>query len=378
MPSPQCFKVPAYGAKGAVFNGLARMEIERRAPRGDEVAIEILYCGVCHSDLHQAKNEWKNTIYPCVPGHEIVGRVARVARGVKHFKTGDLVGVGCMIDSCGRCPSCRNGEENFCEGETSFTGTYNGYTVPDGSGFNTFGGYSSHIVVREPFVVLIPRQLDPAAAAPLLCAGVTTYSPLKHWKVGEKSQVAVVGLGGLGHLAIKLAVALGAHVTGITSTERKRTAALKLGAAQILNSTKKHTFERHEAEFDLVLNTIPDAYDVNDYVKLVKRDGTLVAVGLLTPFKTPLDNQEMVMQRRSLAGSLIGSMAETREVLDFCARHRIAPDIEKIPIQEINRAYDRLHDNEVQFRYVIDMDSIRDDQASSVRQTNETKLLASL
>jgi uncharacterized zinc-type alcohol dehydrogenase-like protein len=378
MPTPQCYKVPAYGASGAVFNGLSRMEVERRRPTGDEIQIEILFCGVCHSDLHQVKNDWKNTIYPCVPGHEIVGRVLSVARGVKRHKVGDLVGVGCMIDSCGRCPSCRNGEENYCEGPVSWTGTYNGHAEPKDTKFNTFGGYSTQIVVREPFVLSIPKGLDPAAAAPILCAGVTTYSPLKHWKVGKGSKVAVVGLGGLGHLAIKLARALGAEVTGITSTESKRAAALKLGARQILNTTRKHTLERHESAFDFVLNTIPETYDMNDYVRLLRRDGAVVAVGLLGPFSKPLNNEDLAFQRRTVAGSLIGGIAETQEVLDFCARHRIRPDIEMIPMVEINRAFDRMADKEVRFRYVIDMASLRSEISVSPNQNNTTRRLAAL
>jgi len=378
MPTPQCYKIPAYGAKGAYFNGLSRMEIDRCEPRADEVKIVVLFCGVCHSDLHQVKNEWKNTIYPCVPGHEIVGRVATVGRSVKRFKTGDVVGVGCMIDSCGKCASCKGGEENFCSGSVSWTGTYNGYAQPKDTKFNTFGGYSGEITVREHFLLKIPKGLDLAAAAPIMCAGVTTYSPLRHWKVGRGSKVAVVGLGGLGHMAVKLARAMGAEVTAITTTEAKRTHAKALGAAQILNSTKKHSLERHEKYFDLVLNTIPDAHDVNPYVKLVKRDGALVTVGLVGPYAKPLDNNEVLFQRRTIAGSLIGSVAETQEVLDFCAKHRIAPDIELIPIQQINQAYDAMTDKEVHFRYVIDMNSLRDDSASALAQANDSKRLAAL
>jgi uncharacterized zinc-type alcohol dehydrogenase-like protein len=354
------------------------MEIERCEPSGDEVKIEILFCGVCHSDLHQAKNEWKNTIYPCVPGHEIVGRVISVARGAKRFKPGDLVGVGCMIDSCGKCPSCRNAEENYCEGPVSWTATYNGYMKPKDKKFNTFGGYSTEIVVREPFVLAIPDSLDPAAAAPILCAGVTTYSPLKHWEVGKGTKVAVVGLGGLGHMAIKLAKAMGAEVTGITRTEAKRAAAMKLGAKQILNSSKEHALERHEAAFDFILNTIPDAYDVNEYVNLVKRDGALVAVGLLAPFTKPLNNQAVAFQRRTLSGSLIGSIAETKAVLDFCAKHRIQPEIETIPMEEINQAYDRMQDEEVRFRYVIDMASLRSETSNSSHHVRGSKRLVAL
>lgn len=378
MRAPQCYKIPAYGAGGPILNGLVRLEVERCEPRGDEVRIEILFCGVCHSDLHQVRNEWKNTIYPCVPGHEIVGRVKSAGPRARRFKAGDLVGVGCMIDSCGKCPSCREGAENYCEGPVGWTGTYNGYAHPDGSKVNTFGGYSAEITVREPFVLRIPKGLDPAAAAPIMCAGVTTYSPLKHWRVGKGSKVAVVGLGGLGHMAVKLARALGAQVTAITSTEAKRPFAKQIGAVQILNSTRQHTLERHEAAFDLVLNTIPDAHDANPYVKLVKRDGALVTVGLVAAYAKPFDNNEIVFQRRTVAGSLIGSVRETQAVLDFCAKHRIAPDIELIPIQQINTAYAAMTAKEIRFRYVIDMASLRDDQATAHRQANDSKRLAAL
>lgn len=378
MPTPTCYKVPAYGATGSLLNGLSRIEVERCRPTGDEIQIEILYCGVCHSDLHQVRNDWKNTLYPCVPGHEIVGRVVSTGRGAKRFKPGDLVGVGCMIDSCGRCRSCRNGEENYCEGPVGWTATYNGYMNPKDQKFNTFGGYSTEIVVREPFVLSIPKGLPPAAAAPILCAGVTTYSPMKHWQVGRGSKVAIVGLGGLGHLAVKLAKALGAEVTGLTSTEAKRKAAMKLGARQIINTSRKHSLERHQAAFDLVLITIPEAFDLNEYVPLAKRNGAIVTVGLLGPFAKALNNEEIAFHRRKVSGSLIGSIAETQEVLDFCAQHRISPDIQLMPMEEINQAFDRLKDKEVRFRHVIDMASLKHETSSSTKQDNTTKRLAAL
>jgi uncharacterized zinc-type alcohol dehydrogenase-like protein len=356
----KCIKVAAYGATGSVFNGLAPLAIDRPdAPAAGEVAIDILYCGVCHSDLHQVRNDWKNTIYPCVPGHEIVGKVTRVGRGVKKFKVGEVVGVGCMIDSCGKCPACRAQEEQFCSGPVGFTATYNGYAEPKDKKFNTFGGYSTQITVREAFVLKIPKGLKVSAVAPILCAGITTYSPLKKWNVRKGQKVAIVGFGGLGHMAVKLAKAMGAEVTVITTTEAKRKDALKFGAKATLLSTSEEAMKRHEAAFDFILNTIPDQYDINDYVKLLKQDGTIVAVGFLGAYKKPLDNSEVAFSRRNVAGSLIGGVAETQEVLNFCAKHKILPEVEIIPMQDINRAFDALMDREVRYRYVIDMESLR-------------------
>ena len=353
------YKVKAYGASNSVFNGLSEMEVERQAPKADEVHIEILYCGVCHSDLHQVKNDWHNTIYPCVPGHEVIGRVKEAGSAVTKFQVGDLVGVGCMVDSCGQCEPCSHHEENYCEGPVSWTATYNGYMKPENKDFNTFGGYSTDIVVKESFVLRIPDALDVKAAAPILCAGVTTYSPLKHWNVGPGQSVAVVGIGGLGHLAVQLARALGATVTAITRDEEKRAAAMQLGAHEVLISTDSASMKVHELKFDFILITIPDAFDVNDYVKLLKRNGTLTTVGLLGPYKAPLNNMEAALHRRSIAGSIIGSIAETQEVLDFCAEHNILPEVQMIDIQDINKAYDKMNDEEVRFRYVIDMASLK-------------------
>ena len=348
-------KVKAYGATGSVFNQLKELEIERRAPTADEVQLDVLYCGVCHSDLHQVRNDWHNTVYPCIPGHEIVGRVTQVGAAVRNYRVGDVVGVGCMIDSCGTCSSCREGVENYCEGPVGFTATYNGYMKPDGSGYNTFGGYSTSLTVKEAFVLRIPASLDPAAAAPILCAGVTTYSPLKHWGVKAGDRVGVAGLGGLGHMAVQIAAAMGAHVTVITEHEKKRVAAQQLGAQEVLISSDTQAMADHELTLDFILVTIPDAFDVNPYVKLLKRDGVLVTVGLLGPYKTATNNMEVALHRRSLGGSLIGSIAETQEVLDFCAQHRIQPETRLIRMQDINQAFDRMLDYEVRFRYVIDM-----------------------
>ena len=360
----ETLKAKAYGAKASLidrFSSLSRMDIERRPPQADELQIDILYCGVCHSDVHQVRNDWANTIYPCVPGHEIVGRVTQVGSSVTKFNVGDTVGVGCMIDSCGQCHPCHDGEEQYCEGPVSWTATYNGYMKPSGDGYNTFGGYSTAVVVKESFVLRIPDSLDVSKAAPILCAGITTYSPLRHWNVKPGDKVAIVGLGGLGHMAVKLARAMGAEVTAITHTEDKQSAAEALGAHEVLIEGDKDAMKAHESTFDLILNTIPDKYDLNPYVKLLKLDGTFVAVGVLGPFALPTNNMEVAMHRRSVAGSVIGGIAETQEVLDFCAEHSILPDVEVIPIQDINKAYSRMLDEDIQFRFVIDMQSLKDE-----------------
>ena len=356
----EVLKTKAYGATGSVFNSLSEMEIERSAPKADEVRIDILYCGVCHSDLHQVRNDWHNTIYPCVPGHEIIGRVSEAGSRVSKFKVGDLVGVGCMVDSCGTCPPCQEKEENYCEGPVGWTATYNGYMKPKNEDFNTFGGYSTNVVVKESFVLRIPAALDIKAAAPILCAGVTTYSPMKHWKVGPGQRVAVVGIGGLGHMAVQIARALGATVTAVTRTTEKQAEAEKLGAHDVLISTDSKAMEAHEMKFDFIIITIPDAFEVNDYVKLLKRDGVITTVGLLGPYKDPLNNMEMAMHRRSISGSIIGGIAETQEVLEFCAEHNILPEVEIIKMQDINEAFEKMKDEEVRFRYVIDMASLKE------------------
>ena len=353
-------KTKAYGATNSVFSGLSEMEIERQAPKADEVHIDILYCGVCHSDLHQVKNDWHNTIYPCVPGHEVVGRISEVGSAVTKFRVGDVVGVGCMVDSCGVCPSCQQKEENYCEGPVGWTATYNGYMKPANEDFNTFGGYSTNMTVKESFVLRIPEGLDIKAAAPILCAGVTTYSPMKHCNVGPGQHVAVVGIGGLGHMAVQIARALGATVTAITRNKDKQAAAEKLGAHEVLISTDAAAMKAHELKFDFIIITIPDAFDVNDYVTLVKRDGVLTTVGLLGPYESALNNVEVAMHRRTISGSIIGSIAETQEVLDFCVKHHILPEVEMIPMQDINKAFDKMMDEEVRFRYVIDMASLKE------------------
>lgn len=354
------FIVKGYGATGSLIGGktLQPMDIERTRPKCDEVLIEVLYCGVCHSDLHQVNNDWKNTIYPCVPGHEIIGRITEVGAEVTNHKTGDIVGVGCMIDSCDHCKSCTSGEEQYCQGPHGATMTYNGYLKP-AEGFNTYGGYSTHLVAKEHFILSIPQTLDIKAAAPILCAGVTTYSPLKKAGVKAGMKVGIAGIGGLGHIGVMLAKAMGATVTAITTKEEKRSAALVLGADEVLVSEDEDAMKAHELAFDFILVTIPYAFDVNPYVKLLKVHGSLVTVGLLGTYKEPTDNNEVAMKNRTLGGSLIGGVAETQEVLNFCAANNILPHVELINIEDINEAFDKIKDEEVRFRYVIDMQSLK-------------------
>jgi alcohol dehydrogenase (NADP+) len=359
-----------YAAKHS-FSRLKPMAFERDEPKTGEVAIDVLYCGVCHSDVHQCENDWGNTVYPCMPGHEIVGRVTSVGAGVGKHKVGDLVGVGCMIDSCGECEPCRAGEEQYCEGPNSWLATYNGPMKPaaQASGENvygrdnTFGGYSNAIVVREEFVLKVPDTLPVEAAAPILCAGVTTYSPLKHWGVKAGSKVGVVGLGGLGDMAVKLARAMGAEVTVFTTTKEKVAEAEKLGATGVLEGDKE-AYEKLAASFDFILSTVPEKHKVDPFVALLKRNATFCAVGALAVMPG-YDNMEVIMHRKHLAGSLIGSVAETQEVLDFCAEHGIAPDVQLIPIQEINDAYKKVKSGDVRFRYVIDMASLKQEMAEA-------------
>lgn len=305
------------------------------------------------------RNDWGNTIYPCLPGHEIVGRVVRTGPGVTRFKAGDLGAVGCMVDSCGECRGCRDGLENYCEGPKGWTATYNGPMTPDGT--NTFGGYSDTLVVKEHFVLRVPDALAATGlerVAPILCAGVTTYSPLRHWKVSAGQQVAIVGIGGLGHMAVKLAKAMGARVTAITTSEEKVDGIRALGADDVLRSDDTKAMEAAAARFDFASFTIPDPFDVNPYVQLLKRDGALVCVGMLGQYAKPLDNEEVAFMRKTVAGSLIGGIAETQEVLDFCATHGITADVEVIPIQDVNDAFDRMMEGDVRWRFVIDMASL--------------------
>jgi uncharacterized zinc-type alcohol dehydrogenase-like protein len=347
-------KSHGYAARSAT-DALAPFQFERREPGPRDVRIEILHCGVCHSDLHTARDEWHMTQFPCVPGHEIVGRVAAVGAEVTGFKVGDLAGVGCMVDSCKRCASCAEGLEQYCE--NGFTGTYNG---PLFGGENTYGGYSDQIVVREDFVLRIAPGQDLAAVAPLLCAGITTYSPLKHWKVGPGMKVGIVGLGGLGHMGVKIAAAMGAHVVLFTTSPGKATDALRLGAREVVVSRNADEMAAHANSFDFILNTVAAPHDLDAFTGLLKRDGTMTLVGApAEPHPSP-SVFNLVFKRRTIAGSLIGGIAETQEMLDFCAAHGIVSDIEAIAIQDINDAYERMLKGDVKYRFVIDMASLRE------------------
>src|SRR5450830_669422 len=334
-------KAIGYAAKHS-FSSLKPYEFERNEPLENEVQIQIAYCGVCHSDVHQVKNEWKNTIYPCLPGHEIIGRVQKIGSKVTKFKVGDRVGVGCMVDSCHVCDSCKDGLEQYCESEVGFLATYNSNQHKPSKERHTYGGYSDSIVVREDFLSRIPANLNDAAAAPLLCAGVTTYSPLRHWKVGPGSKVGVIGLGGLGHIAVKIAKALGAQVTVITTSKDKTEAALKLGATGVIYSDSDSEMDENANSLDFILSTIPQPHDANIYFPLLKRDGVLTIVGCIAPLKAPLDLSKILIDRKSLGTSLIGGIAETQEVLDFCSEHNIVSYIKIIPIDEINEAFEKI------------------------------------
>jgi alcohol dehydrogenase (NADP+) len=334
---------------------LAPLAIERREVGPSDVAIDIAYCGVCHSDLHQARNEWQGTVYPCVPGHEIVGRVTKVGAAVKKVAVGDVAGVGCMVDSCRSCSSCLAGLEQYCLKLPTFT--YNGQDKHLGG--QTYGGYSSAVVVDEAFTLRIPKNLDLAAVAPLLCAGITTYSPLRHWKVREGQRVGIVGLGGLGHMGIKFARAFGAHVVVFTTSPRKVEDAMRLGAHEVVVSSNAAQMGKHASSLDFILDAVSADHDINAYLSLLKVDGTLTLVGAPEkPLSVGAFN--LLLGRRSFAGSGIGGIAETQEMLDFCGKHDIVSDIEMIRMQQINEAYERLLKGDVRYRFVIDMASLRD------------------
>lgn len=349
-------KTIGYAAQTAQ-SSLAPWSFERRALRHNDVAVEILYCGVCHSDLHMARNDWNASHYPLVPGHEIVGKVIAVGPEVNHYQVGDHVAIGCMVDSCQVCDSCHNGEEQYCR--NGFTLTYGSPDRIDGN--ITHGGYSKHIVVREEFVLNIPETLDLARAAPLLCAGITTYSPLRHWGVGPGSRVGIVGMGGLGHMAVKLAVALGAHVTVISSSASKHADALSLGADAFLLSSKQLDMTNAQSSFDLIIDTVPVKHDLTPYVPLLDLDATLVLVGQLGPIDGT-DSSPLLFGRRHISGSLIGGIAETQEMLDFCARMNVLPECEMIRMDQINEAFERMERADVRYRFVIDMASLQTDQ----------------
>ncbi len=351
------YPVKSYAAHSPTGR-LGLFQFDRRTPRVDDVVIEVLYCGVCHSDIHNVRNDWGNAQYPMVPGHEIVGRVLEVGPEVTRFKAGDRVGVGCLVESCRHCASCGKGWEQYCESGATYT--YNHNDPIDGT--RTYGGYSEKIVVAEHFVLKVPDGLDLAGAAPLLCAGITTYSPLRHWHVGPGSKVAIVGLGGLGHMGLKLAKAMDAEVTLFSRSPGKEADARRLGADHIVISTDTDQMAAVSGQFDLIVDTVPYKHDVNPYVPTLATGGTIVMVGYLGPLDD-FNTGPLVFCRKGLAGSLIGGIAETQEMLDFCGEHGIQSDIELIRIQNINESYERMLKSDVKYRFVIDMASLNEDQA---------------
>lgn len=341
-------------AAQSATSSLAPFSIHRREPLAGDVVIDILYCGVCHSDIHQVRDEWHNTIYPVVPGHEIVGRVKKTGRDVKRFKEGDLAAVGCMVDSCRVCASCRRGLEQYCEKFPILT-----YNAPDKHlGGITYGGYSDSIVVDEAFTLNVSPKLNLAATAPLLCAGITTYSPLRHWKVGPGQKVGIVGLGGLGHMAVKFARAFGAHVVLFTTSPGKKDDALRLGAHEVVVSKNADEMKKHAGSFHFILDAVSANHDINAYLGLLTLEGTMTLVGA-PEMPLPLASINLILGRKQLAGSLIGGIAETQEMLDFCAEHGIVSDIEMIGIRQVNEAYDRVLKSDVKYRFVIDMASLK-------------------
>lgn len=346
--------VKAFGAESKTAD-LKEMNIERREVTANDVEIDILFCGVCHSDLHTARNDWGGTKYPAVPGHEIVGRITKVGAEVTNFKVGDLAAVGCMVDSCRECENCKQDLEQYCT--QGMVGTYNGNDKHLGG--HTFGGYSEKVVVDKNYVLRVPENLDLAAVAPLLCAGITTYSPLKHWNVNENSKVAVVGLGGLGHMAIKLAKGLGAHVSLFSRSPEKTQDALGLGADQVVISTNEEEMQKVQGKFDVIIDTVPYEHDLNPYVSTLNVSGTLVLLGFIGNLESIISTVPIVLGRRSIAGSLIGGIAETQEMLDFCGEKNIVSDIEMINMQNINEAYERMLKSDVKYRFVIDMKSLK-------------------
>src|SRR3984885_5927016 len=352
----QTFAARAFAAQSA-SSGMTPYTVQRRSPRPQDVQIEILYCGVCHSDLHTVRNEWKEvmpTVYPCVPGHEIVGRVVKVGSAVKQLKEGDIAAVGCMVDSCRQCANCLAGEEQYCE--NFMTLTYNGEDKILGG--VTYGGYSDSIVVDEKYVLRVPNGLNPAGAAPLLCAGITTYSPLRHWNVKKGQKVGIVGLGGLGHMGLKFAKAFGAHAVLFTTSPNKTADAVRLGADEVVISKNEAEMQKHAGSFDFILDAVSADHDLNAYLQLLKLDGTMTLVG--APEKpAPVYGFNLLMKRRRLSGSAIGGIRETQEMLDFCADKGITADIEMIKIQQVNEAYERLLKSDVKYRFVIDMASLQ-------------------
>jgi uncharacterized zinc-type alcohol dehydrogenase-like protein len=328
-------------------------QFQRREPGDHDVLIDIMYCGVCHSDIHQARDEWGGSIFPMVPGHEIVGKITRVGKSVKHFKEGDLAGVGCFVDSCRTCSSCKKGLEQYCEGH--LVSTYNGTEKDEKT--PTYGGYSSQITVDEKYTLKIPSGLALERVAPLLCAGITTYSPLRHWKVGKGHRIAILGLGGLGHMAVKIAASMGADVSVLSGSATKEKSAKELGAHHFVHTTDKKVFSSLEGHYDFIIDTVSGPHDLNEYLNLLKTDGTMVLLGV--PEKPPeVHPFSLIPRRRNLTGSMIGGIQETQEMLDYCAKHNIMADVEVIPVQEINTAYERMLKGNVHYRFVIDMKTL--------------------
>jgi uncharacterized zinc-type alcohol dehydrogenase-like protein len=347
MTTVNAYATPAADAQ------LGPFLIERRSPGADDVAIDIMYCGVCHSDIHQARNEWGNSIFPMVPGHEIVGRITSVGSNVTSFKVGDLAGVGCFVDSCRTCPACEAGEEQFCS--SGMVGTYNG---TDKEGNRTYGGYSTQIVVDQKYTLRVSDKLDIKGVAPLLCAGITTYSPLRHWKVGKGHKVAVVGLGGLGHMGVKFAVSFGAEVTVLSTSASKEADARKLGAHHFAITKDAAQMKALQGQFDFILNTVSAQHDYNALLNLLTLNGTMVVVGV-PPQPSLVAAFSLIFGRKSLAGSLIGGIRETQEMLDYCAEHNITSDVEMIDMKDVNEAYERMLKNDVKYRFVIDLASLK-------------------
>lgn len=352
-PAQKTKEVKAYGTKAADAP-LSQLNINRRNPTPHDIEIDILYCGVCHSDLHTVRNEWHGTVYPCVPGHEIVGKVTRVGEHVTKFKVGDMAAVGCMVDSCRDCQYCKDGLEQYCE--ESAIQTYNSHDKHLGT--QTYGGYSESVVVDESFVLRVPDNLDPAATAPLLCAGITTYSPLRHWKVGPGQKVGIVGLGGLGHMGVKLAKAMGAEVIVFTTSPSKVEDAKRLGADDVVLSKDEADMKRYAGKLHFVLDAVSANHDINEYLNLLRVDGSLALVGA-PEHPIPVAAFSLIVGRKSFSGSMIGGIPETQEMLEFCGKHNIVSDIEMIDIQQINEAYDRLLKGDVKYRFVIDMKSLK-------------------
>ena len=358
-------QVIAYGTETASAE-LGPLKFERRDVRAGEIAIEISHCGVCHSDLHQARDDWDNTVWPCIPGHEIVGKVTEVGEGVTKFKVGDRAGVGCMVNSCQQCDQCEMGHEQYCTGPKSCTLTYNGPKKPDGT--NTYGGYSTAIVVREEFGITIPDAIDSEHAGPILCAGITTYQPMKYFGLKEGQTLGVAGIGGLGHMAVQIGKALGAKVVALTTSPEKESAIRELGADKVLVMEDEDALENAAQTIDLIVDTIPYKHDINAYVPLVKAKGQIAVVGNFLGFDE-VETADLVFNHVGITGSLIGGIADTQEVVDLCAEHGVRPEIEMIRMDQINDAFQRMQDEDVRFRHVIDMASLRDDKDAADKAT---------